>query len=58
MKPKVIYLDGGPRNGQIAYVYKNEREYNVPSAKQGIKHIYQEDEKMKGYFIYKGFISE
>ena len=58
MKPKVILLNGGPRDGQIAYVYKNVKEYNVSSSKKGQKHIYREDEKLAGYFIYTGCISE
>ncbi|GAC1419673.1 MAG: hypothetical protein NVS1B13_01040 [Flavisolibacter sp.] len=58
MKPKVILLNGGPRNGEIAYVYKNVKEYNVSATKKGIKHIYREDEKLAGYFIYTGYISQ
>ena len=53
MKPKVIYLDGGPRNGKIAYVLSHVREY-ISASKKGIKYVYKEDLKIKGLFVYTG----
>lgn len=53
MKPKVIYLDGGPRNGKIAYVLSHVREY-ISASKKGIQYVYKEDLKVKGLFVYTG----
>lgn len=53
MKPKVIYLDGGPKNGRITYVLSHEKEY-ISASKKGIKYIYKEDVQVKGLFVYTG----
>ena len=57
MKPKVIYFDGGPSNGKIAYVYKHVKEFYIWATKKREKHVYKEDEKVKGLFVYTGKVS-
>ena len=57
MKPKVIYLDGGPSNGKIAYVYKHVKEFYIRATTKRVKHLYKEDQKVKGLFVYTGIVS-
>ena len=53
MKPKVIYLEGGPKDGQITFVSRNVKQYYIPAPKKA-KYVYKEDMRMKGLFIYTG----
>jgi hypothetical protein len=56
METKTAIFDGGPLDGRVQVIYKDQKEYTCREFNgygKFIEHIYKEDEKVEGHFIYQ-----